>query len=120
MQNTSTKSRVNPLAVHRFASALYDFVTELAASFDVSTSATPTHYVTSQRGPFPPGKSARWARRNLRHIPGAQLVGRDWRVSVADFDAWVASKQARPAPSPANDFELAATLLRAAGMRGAR
>jgi hypothetical protein len=73
--------------------ALVELFTErLAERLADREREAPTHYTTSKQGPHAPGKSRRWCLDNLRHIPGARRVGRDWVVAVRDFDAWSATR----------------------------
>lgn len=53
--------------------------------------ARPAFYTSHKRGPNLPGKSPLWCVRNMRHIPGATKVGRDWVLSEEDYAAWVRS-----------------------------
>ena len=94
-----------------------------------------SHYGTGKGATLPPGKTRAWALRNLKSIPGARKVGRDWIVSVADFDAWMvdkastfaagAARKNRPAKrssgAPSNDVDaLAEEAFAAAGLRRIR
>lgn len=83
----------------------------------------PDFYTSSSKGPWPPGKSKRWALRNIRTIPGAHKVGRDWLVSHADFRTWcerrdVAQVKAAAVPT-ATAKNIAAAALAASGYRKA-
>ncbi len=93
---------------------------ETAALVVAELSAAPGHY--SAKNP-PPGKSRAWALRTLKTVPGARKVGRDWVVSVDDFDAWLTDRASTPTPKakPSNDVEaLAEEAFRAAGLRAIR
>ncbi len=95
-----------------------------------------THYGTSKSAALPPGKTRAWAMRNLRAIPGAKKIGRDWTISVEDFDAWLSERDAarhvrkslgeghaRPHASNDVDDDFAAMIeadVRAAGYRRTR
>jgi hypothetical protein len=91
-------------------------------SLAVNPSAS-THYTSNKRGPLPPGKSQDWARRNIKTIPGAQNPGKDWVVSVANYDAWLAAKDSARVRASASrrvdpsDEALADEALRDAGYR---
>ena len=73
-------------------SALEDVLEELAervAAKVLARMAAPTsQYGTGRAATLPPGKTRAWTLRTLKTIPGARQVGRDWVVSVSDFDAW--------------------------------
>ena len=62
----------------------------------VARAATPNkteYYTSGKRGPHPPGKTGRWLREHAHEIPGARRVGRDWVVTIEEFDAWTGSRQ---------------------------
>lgn len=95
-------------------------------------SALPLIYTSSKRGPHFPGKSRRWTKEKIRHMPGARKVGRDWEITSTDYEAWKAEQDAahvrsevkprplRRAELALDDAELAARAaksLRAAGFR---
>ncbi len=100
---------------------LDELADRVAARVLEKLSAAPGHY--SAKNP-PPGKSKAWALRMIKTIPGARKVGRDWIVSVADFDAWLVDRASTPTRTkarPSNDVEaLAAEAFRAAGLRAIR
>ena len=76
-----------------FAAVLDELAELVAAKVLAKLSAPTSHYSTASRsGTLPPGKSRAWALRTLKLVPGARKVGRDWVVSVADFEAWAAEK----------------------------
>jgi hypothetical protein len=52
----------------------------------------PLAYTSNKRGPHAPGKSQRWMLDHLCQIPGARKEGRDWVISVADYEAWATSE----------------------------
>jgi hypothetical protein len=87
--------------------ALLTEIAERVADIVVARLAAPsTHYGTGKAATLPPGKSRAWALRNVKRIPGARKIGRDWIVSVADFDAWMTdrdSERCRNSARPAND-----------------
>ena len=75
------------------AGALDELAELVAAKVLAKLSAPTTHYSTaSKSGTLPPGKSRAWALRNLKLVPGARKVGRDWVVSIADFEAWLSEQ----------------------------
>lgn len=82
-------------------------IAERVADIIVARLAAPsTHYGTGKAATLPPGKSRAWALRNVKTIPGARKIGRDWIVSVADFDAWMSdqdTERCRNSARPAND-----------------
>jgi hypothetical protein len=115
----------------RLLSALDDVLEELAelvATKVLARMSAPTdHYTTRKAGAHVPGKSLAWCLRTLKTIPGARKVGRDWIVSVADFDAWLSQQDSAKCAAPkgsrshANDVEaLAAEALQAGGFRRTR
>lgn len=68
---------------------LMEFVADrIAARVVAKLGSCTTHYGSGKTATPPPGKSRSWAVRNLKSIPGAHKIGRDWIVSVEDFDAW--------------------------------
>jgi len=79
--------------------------------------APPTHFTSSAHGAQPPGKSRRWARDHFPSITGARKVGRDWIVSVADFDRWAARHTPRHEPRAVAGPWSPAAALEAAGVR---
>ncbi len=114
------------------ADAFLDELAERVAAKVVARlagAASTSHYGTGRAATLPPGKSRSWALRTLKKIPGARKVGRDWVVSVEDFDAWTTERDtARVAPppraNPANDMAnveaLAAQALVESGFRRVR
>ncbi len=115
--------------------AVLDALAERVATKVLARLAGPTeHYGTSKSAVLPPGKSRAWAVRNVRRIPGAMKVGRDWIVPVAAFDAWLTEEDLRrcgAAPAPKGAFvpdstshpslaERADRTLLAAGLRRTR
>jgi len=82
------------------------------------------YYTTSAVGPHLPGKSRLWMKRNIRKIPGAQKIERDWIISHEDYEQWLRDRDAaqvrrsvkRLAPAK-DDAALAEEALRAAGYR---
>lgn len=78
----------------------------------------PDFYTSSNTGPWPPGKSKRWALRNIRTIPGAHKVGRDWIVPVAAFRAWCEAKDVAQVKS-ATVSRVDAKAIAAAALAGA-
>ncbi len=49
-----------------------------------------TDYYTSRKsGPHIPGKSRSWMLRQVRSIPGARKIGRDWVIKVSDFESYL-------------------------------
>lgn len=104
------------------AHAFIEWFAELVAAKVLAKLTAPSdHY--SAKNP-PPGKSRAWALRMLKTIPGARKVGRDWVVSVADFDAWLSDRTSAPKvvkAKPSNDVEaLAEEAFAAAGLRRIR
>jgi hypothetical protein len=55
----------------------------------------PTAYTTHKSGPHLPGKTRRWMLDHARNIPGAKKVGRDWVISVEDYEAWCKAEDTR-------------------------
>lgn len=79
-------------------------------------------YTTAKRGPHCPGKSRTWMLRNVRSMPGAKKVGRDWLISAEDYQRWAAAKDAGrravESASPANSVDAVTdAFLREAGLR---
>ncbi len=75
--------------------AFLDVLAErVAAKIAEKTAGPSTHYGSGRSATLPPGKSRAWAVRNLKSIPGARKVGRDWVVSVDDYEAWLADRDA--------------------------
>lgn len=103
---------------------LDDLAERVAAKVLAKLSAPSTHYGTGRAAVLPPGKSRAWALRNLKLVPGAKKVGRDWIVSVADFEAWLTERDTRRNVTPlrpANDApDLLEESLRASGLRRIR
>jgi hypothetical protein len=102
---------------------LIDALTEEVAARLAARNTRPAFYTSNRRGPNLPGRSQLWCVRNMRHIPGAQKVGRDWVLSEEDYAAWVrsmASDPPRPQSSGAarmlEDDELAKSFLATAGL----
>lgn len=103
---------------------------EIAALVVAELSASSiTHYGTGKTATLPPGKSRAWALRTLKTIRGARRVGRDWIVSIEDFNAWLTEKDAarvvpnvkKLRPRPANDEDVSIEdSLAAAGLRRIR
>ncbi len=81
-----------------------------------------TAYTSASRGPNIPGKSRAWALRNIKLMPGAKKVGRDWVITADAYEAWLSERdEARFSPPPANDVDrLIEKGLAAAGLRRAR
>ena len=82
-------------------------------------------YTSASAGPFPPGKSRDWTRRNLPKIRGAYRVGQAWCISTDDFLAWARARdeaqvkaEVAPAKLP-NAESVVASALAAVGMRRA-
>lgn len=93
-----------------------------AAKAPVPTAAAA--YTSASCGPFPPGKSRDWTRRNLKTIPGAYRVGQAWCISAADFLTWarardLAAVKAEVAPAAPEAKAVAAAALAAMGYRKA-
>ena len=70
-----------------------------------SAPTTTTAYTTAKGGPNPPGKTRAWALRNVKTMPGAKRIGRDWVIPVVDYDRWATAQDAnrvtrRPAKGP--------------------
>ena len=51
-------------------------------------------YTTAKRGPHCPGKSRTWMLKNIRSMPGAKKVGRDWIIGADEYARWAAAKDA--------------------------
>lgn len=75
-----------------FDAVLDELAERVAAKVLAKLSAAPSFYGTGKGATLPPGKTRAWALRTLKTIPGARKVGRDWVVSVADFDAWASDR----------------------------
>lgn len=71
---------------------LDELADRVAARILEKLSAAPSFYGTGKGATLPPGKTRAWALRNIRTIPGARKVGRDWIVSISDFDAWATER----------------------------
>ena len=71
----------------------------IAARVLAKLAAPATHYTSNARGPYPPGKSRSWALKNLRHVPGAKKVGRDWVVPFEAWESWVTARDTERAQS---------------------
>lgn len=102
---------------------LAEEVAERVAAKVVERMTTHAVYTTASRGPGIPGKSRAWCLRNIRTMPGARKVGRDWVITAEAYEAWLSERDdARFAPAPAaNDVDrLVKDSLRAAGFRRAR
>lgn len=117
--------------------AIIEVIAERVASRILARLGSPTtHYGSGRKASPPPGKSRAWAVRNLKTIPGARKIGRDWIVSVEDFDAWAAdrdsarcgkigrdARQVRGSSFENDNSEIAALVessLREAGLRRVR
>lgn len=81
-------------------------------------------YTTAKGGPLLPGKSRDWMRRNVRGMPGARKVGRDWVIARADYEAWLAARDDARAAKPrtvvaktSDDVAFAIEMLAKAGVR---
>lgn len=74
---------------------LDELAERLAAKVLDRLAAPAEHYGTGRAATLPPGKSRAWALRMLKTIPGARKVGRDWVVSIEDFDAWASEQDTR-------------------------
>lgn len=100
---------MNREAAHRALDALLDAI---AAPTD-----RPKVYTT--RGPLPPGRSISWTKRHLRGIPGATGRRGLWQITAEAYDAWMAEQreQRQNVEISASAHDVAARLLRAAGMR---
>lgn len=81
--------KTNDPRVQRVAAALVDLLDAMSV---VAAPPTPASYTSSKNGPRPPGKTGRWCRENLRHVPGARKEGRDWVVSVAAYEEHFAAR----------------------------
>lgn len=84
-----------------------------------------TAFTSAKGGPNPPGKSRAWAARTIKTMPGARKVGRDWVVSVVDYERWVtaqdAARASRFAPKVTTDDErYALDCLARAGFRSTK
>lgn len=51
--------------------------------------------VYTANGPLIPGKKRSWMLANIKKMPGAYKVGRDWMISATDFDGWRKTEEAR-------------------------
>jgi hypothetical protein len=90
-----------------------------------SAPTTTIAYTTSKGGPNPPGKTRAWALRMVKGMPGAHKVGRDWVISVVDYERWVqamdSSRPRRRAERPTTEEEqLADRCLAEAGYRATK
>jgi hypothetical protein len=79
-------------------------------------------YSSNKRGPHIPGKSRQWMVRNVRTMPGARKVGRDWTISRTDCERWMTEKdvqecRAATTPAPTSAREIALNALARAGLR---
>lgn len=74
--------------------------------------APPAVYTT--KGPYPPGRSSAWCKRNFRSIPGCTGKRGLWQVSAADYQRWMTRE---PTPITLNIQDQATHLLAAAGIR---
>jgi hypothetical protein len=54
-----------------------------------------TVYTTRNGGPHIPGKSPSWTKCNLKRMPGARKVGRDWQITPENYERWVANEDAK-------------------------
>jgi hypothetical protein len=95
----------------------------LAALASAPTNAVA--FTTSKAGPNPPGKSRAWALRNVKTMPGARKVGRDWVISVVDYERWAraqdAARSSRREPEAPTDIEeFADACLRGGGFRATK
>lgn len=86
-------------------------------------SSAKTVYSTSKLGPYCPGKSKGWMVRNLKIMPGARKIGRDWTITGEDYDAWCRAQDTarcrKPQPPTGTEEDLADSYLQAAGLRKA-
>ncbi len=55
----------------------------------------PLAYTSHKDGPGLPGKTRRWMIDHMKNIPGVRKVGRDWVISVADYDTWCVAEDYR-------------------------
>jgi hypothetical protein len=60
----------------------------LASKLGPPQAGLPVVYTTNKRGPHPPGKTRRWLSDRIKSMPGARKVGRDWEISLANYEAW--------------------------------
>lgn len=84
-----------------------------------------TAYTTAKGGPNPPGKTRAWAVRMVKTMPGAKKVGRDWVISIVDYERWVqamdSSRTRRHNERPTTEEEmLADRCLAEAGFRATK
>lgn len=54
-----------------------------------------TVYTTRNGGPHIPGKPPHWTKRNLKRMPGARKVGRDWQITPENYERWLANEDAK-------------------------
>lgn len=90
-----------------------------------STPTATTAFTTAKAGPNVPGKSRAWALRNVKGMPGARKVGRDWVISVVDYERWVVAQDAARASRfeakvSTDDERYALECLAAAGYRSTK
>ncbi len=87
----------------------------------LGTATAGSVYTTAKAGPHIPGKSRAWMLRKVKTMPGARCVGRDWIISVEDFQRWATAMDAmrtRAVKRPPTDVEaLADAFLEEAGYR---
>jgi len=78
-----------------FEELLDELAERVVAKILARLAAPAGHYGTGRAATLPPGKSRAWALRTLKTISGARKVGRDWIVSVDDFDAWASEQDTK-------------------------
>lgn len=64
----------------------------LAVARDVQA---PLVFTTHKDGPHIPGKSRRWMLEQIKAMPGARKVGRDWQILAKDYEAWAMAEDER-------------------------
>lgn len=81
-------------------------------------------YTSRKAGTHIPGKSRNWMLNKCKGMPGARKVGRDWTISVQDYEAWATAQDTSRCRSKApcakavlDDEAYADAALAAAGFR---
>jgi len=86
-------------------------------------------YTTRKGGPHAPGKSRDWMLRRVKEMPGARKIGKDWQITRADYESWLAGQDtaacraAASAPvsvTPNNIRSIAEAALARAGFRATK
>lgn len=98
---------------------LFDALADMIADRVAARFQRPvTIYSTSARGPWIAGKTRAWMLRNVKTMPGAIRVGRDWTISHDDVEKWSRLKDVAEHKAPVSNVEeLAKKYLRDDGSR---